>query len=394
MRCFWSSSPVARALGVCLASLMLISGCSKESQKDNPLTQAPAIDAETSDGRPRWKHVLEMQSSNQWDTTPSGSHVLQLVENRLRVTLSRSGVTLFDVKVPFVADRVLAANGFALCYKHLDPNNRRLMLFDLTKRKWIVKEMPASIWNVNPVAQSSDIWVSTGDKHVQIVNFSLQSITRWSTKAHVTNIFPTENGCTVTSVLPTSIVHYNKSGSPMWTLEDETHGTVNRVLSSATSKFLIIESYKQASPDTHIFTSIDQQTGQPLWECTHTGKAILATIDTVESTLGVTVDMSRNGKSARLYTYDKNGTLGIANRGSTFFSPTLLCISDRGTRITVIDGTRGITTLSGNGSTLSRRVPFDLASTQVTRTKLASSGQFLFIHLASGRLMVYEAMHE
>lgn len=373
---------------------MLISGCSKEAQKDNPLAKAPVIDAETSDGRPRWKRVLEMQSSNQWDTTPSGSHVVQLVDNRLRVTLSRSGLTLLDVKVPFSADRVLAANGFALCYKHLDPNNRRLMLFDLTKRTWIVKEMPASIWTVNLAAQSSDIWVSTGDKHLQRVNLSLQSGTRWSTKAHVTNIFPTENGCTVSSVLPTSIGHYNKSGSLMWTLENEGHGTVNRVLSSATSKFIVIDSYQQPNPDQHTFTSIDQQTGQPLWECMHTGKAIQAAIDTVVSTLGVTVDMSRNGKSARIYTYDKNGTLGITNRGSTFFSPTLLCISDRGTRITVIDGARGITTLSGNGSTLSRRVPVDLASTQITRTKLVSSGQFLFIHLASGRLIAYEAMHE
>jgi hypothetical protein len=83
-------------------------------------------------------------------------------------------------------------------------------------------------------------------------------------------------------------------------------------------------------------------------------------------------------------------------RGSGYFSPMLVGITEGGHRITVIDGQRGLTTLSDSGSTLARRVQFPAISPELIDgqfSRLSVDDKFLFIQTATNKVHILEALY-
>jgi hypothetical protein len=72
-------------------------------------------------------------------------------------------------------------------------------------------------------------------------------------------------------------------------------------------------------------------------------------------------------------------------------------VTESGHRITVIDGQRGLTTLSDSGSTLARRIllpsiDVDLLQSQFSR--LSTDDRILFIQTTANKVLILEAVHE
>jgi hypothetical protein len=113
--------------------------------------------------------------------------------------------------------------------------------------------------------------------------------------------------------------------------------------------------------------------------------------------LCVSVAKAQARVPSKLFVYRRDGTVVMDGRGSGYFTPTLVGVSENGHRITVVDGQRGLTTLSDNGSTLARRLPLPSLSPESLRgsfSRLSSDDRYLFIQTNKQTVLVLEALHE
>jgi hypothetical protein len=113
--------------------------------------------------------------------------------------------------------------------------------------------------------------------------------------------------------------------------------------------------------------------------------------------LAVSVGMPTARVTSKLYAYNRDGSSIMDGRGSGYFTPMLVGVSENGHRITVIDGQRGLTTLSDSGSTLARRMQLPSINPELLRgqfARLSSDDHYLFIQATSNKVHILEALYE
>jgi hypothetical protein len=203
-------------------------------------------------------------------------------------------------------------------------------------------------------------------------------------------------GCIVTEALPAGITAISNEAVLRWHIEEENPKRLSRLMVTR-SGATYIDSTERSKPENHTITSISAVTGAPIWEIQHSGKRIHAAADQRSGMLAVSVGTPTARVTSKLYAYNRDGSSIMDGRGSGYFTPMLVGVSENGHRITVFDGQRGLTTLSDSGSTLARRMQLPSINPELLRGQfaiLSSDDHYLFIQSTSNNVHILEALYE
>ena len=402
MLIFWMKWLGIRGVTAALIAISTlgVSACHRNNVTNVPLGQAPdgSKDGERADGRPRWKSVRTIMVGDVWATSPDGKYVATIAESRLRVTTALAGPVLHHVAIPIVANDVIVTKTTVVCYKSLDPAATSVAVLDIKTGQWTRIDAKASIWSVIADDSGDGIWMACGDhtvRHYPKLDASATGVSKILLSGFGGTLSSDSGGCIVTEVLPAGITAISNATKMRWHIDEENPKRVSRVIANG-SAALYLDSIERTQPNNHTITSISAATGAPIWEVQHSGKRVNAVADKQSGMLAVSVGTPEARVTSKLYAYHRNGTVIMDGRGSGYFSPMLVGVTESGHRITVIDGQRGLTTLSDSGSTLARRMPLpEFASDFIVEkfSRLSTDDRFLFIQTATNKVMVMEALH-
>ena len=403
MLIFWMKWLGIRGVAIALIALgtVGISACQRNPVAIAPLGQTPdaSQDGERADGRPRWKTIRTLVVGDVWATSLDGRYVATIADSRLRVTSALAGPVLHHVAIPIAANDVILTKSTVVCFKSLDPASTSVAILDIKTGKWTSIDAKSSIWNVISDSSGDGIWMSCGDhtvRHYPNIRAGEIGMTKLVIPGYGGTLSSDPQGCIVTEVLPSGITAVSNDTTMRWHIDEENPKRLSRVLNTQ-SGVVYLDSTERTKPNNHTITRISGSSGAPLWEIQHSGKYVNIATDQKSGMLSVSVGNPGARVPAKLYVYSWNGSVIMDGRGSGYFSPMLVGITEGGHRITVIDGQRGLTTLSDSGSTLARRMPLpdianDLIGEQFSR--LSSDDRFLFIQTTNNKVVVMEALHE
>ncbi|MFM7188500.1 MAG: hypothetical protein ACKO14_11860 [Armatimonadota bacterium] len=361
-------------------------------------TQPGTTEEESADGRPRWKFLRTFAVGEVWATSPDGKYIATIDDQRVRLTTSLVGPVLHHAALPIVAHDLVLTKSSVICYKRLDPAATIIAVLDIKSGKWTRFDTKASIWQMTADAAGDGIWVSCSDhtvRHYPDVRSGAIGVTQLNVPGYGGMLSAEPSGCIVSEVLPAGITAISNDATMRWHIDEENPKRVSRVITTQCGA-IYIDSTVRSNPNGHTITRIDGSTGAPLWETEHSGKIVTAAADQKSGMLSVSVGNPGSRVPAKLFVYSANGTVIMDGRGSGYFSPMLVGITDGGHRITVIDGQRGLTTLSESGSTLARRVQLPNIAPDVINgpfCRLSVDDRFLFIQTATNQIQILEALH-
>lgn len=375
-------------------------GCQKQTDPRRPLGQLEAgiSDGERADGRPRWKMVRTLSVGPVWSASPDGKYIATIDDQRLRITTALAGPVLHHVAIPITAHDLIVTKSAVICFKRLDPAATEVAVLDIKSGSWKRFDTSASIWQMTPDASGDGIWMSCGDhsvRHYPNVLSGPIGMTKLEIPGYGGTLSAHPKGCIVSEVLPSGVTAVSNDTTIRWHIDEENPKRVSRVLTTQSGP-VFLDSTERSKPDDHTITKISGSTGAPIWEVRHSAKIVSVGVDQKSGMLAVSVGIQGARIPAKLFVYDATGLPVIDGRGSGYFSPTLVGITESGHRITVIDGNRGLTTLSDNGSTLARRiqmpgVPMVNHGSQLSRISI--DDHFLFIQTSANNIQILEALH-
>ena len=389
-------------MAIIVFGLICAGGCQRSLVDVAPVGRTmdgAAEDGERADGRPRWRTVRTLAVSDRWATSPNGKYVATIDDQRLRVTTAIDGPILHHVAIPFVAHDIAVTKSAVVCYKRLDPASTSIAVLNIKTGKWSRIDAQSSIWQVIADASGDGIWMSCGDhtvRHYPNIRNGAEGMTQQLVTGYGGNLSADPWGCVVTEVLPSGITAISKGTTMRWHIDEENPKRVSRVITTH-SGVMYLDSTERFLPNNHTITRISGITGTPLWEVQHVGKYVHVGTDQKSGMLSVSVGNPGARVPAKLYIYNWDGSVIMDGRGSGYFSPMLVGVTESGHRITVIDGQRGLTTLSDSGSTLARRIllpsiDVDLLQSQFSR--LSTDDRILFIQTTANKVLILEAVHE
>lgn len=402
MRTFWMSWLEIRfrwAGLIALCSLVAF-GCKPKVVNIRPLgqPQSGSSEGESADGRPRWRSIRTFAVGDVWATSPDGKYIATIDDQRLRITTSIAGPVLHHVALPIIAHDLIITKSAVVCYKRLDPTVTTVAVLDIKSGKWTRFETNASIWQMTADATGDGIWVSCGDhtvRHYPNVRTGATGMTQLVVPGFGGTLSADPWGCIVSEVLPSGVTAISNDTTMRWHIYEENPKRVSRVITTQ-SGALYLDATVRSKPNSHTLTRISGSTGAPLWETQHSGKYVNVAADQKSGMLSVSVGNPESRVPAKLYVYNANGKVIMDGRGSGYFSPMLVGITEGGHRITVIDGQRGLTTLSDSGSTLARRLQFPAISPELIDgqfSRLSVDDKFLFIQTATNKVQILEAVY-
>ncbi|MFM2222094.1 MAG: hypothetical protein RLZZ78_351 [Armatimonadota bacterium] len=376
-------------------------GCQRNSVGVAPVGPASvaATDGERADGRPRWKSIRSLVVGDVWAASPDGRYVATIDEMRLRVTSALAGPVLHHVALPIAANDLVVTRTNVVCYKRLDPASTQVAILDIKSGKWTRIETNASIWTIAADNSGDGIWMSCGDhtvRHYPKLDPAAAGMTKIVLTGFGGTLASDPRGCIVTEALPAGITAISNEAVLRWHIEEENPKRLSRLMVTR-SGATYIDSTERSKPENHTITSISAVTGAPIWEIQHSGKRIHAAADQRSGMLAVSVGTPTARVTSKLYAYNRDGSSIMDGRGSGYFTPMLVGVSENGHRITVFDGQRGLTTLSDSGSTLARRMQLPSINPELLRgqfARLSSDDHYLFIQSTSNNVHILEALYE
>ena len=395
----WLETRVLLAGLIALCSLVTF-GCNQKAVDLRPpgQPQPGTPEGESADGRPRWKSIRTFAVGDAWATSPDGKYIATIDDQRLRITTSLVGPVLHHVALPIIAHDLIVTKSAVICFKRLDPDATTVAVLDIKSGKWTRFETNASIWQMTADAKGDGIWVSCGDhtvRHYPNVRAGATGMTQLVLPGYGGTLSADPLGCIVTEVLPSGITAISNDTTMRWHIDEENPKRVSRVITTQ-SGVLYLDSTVRSKPTSHTLTRISGSTGAPLWETQHSGKFVNVAADQKSGMLSVSVANPGSRVPAKLFVYSADGVVVMDGRGSGYFSPMLVGITEGGHRITVIDGQRGLTTLSDSGSTLARRVQFPAISPELIDgqfSRLSVDDKILFIQTATNKVHILEALY-
>ena len=360
---------------------------------------AAAEDGERADGRPRWRTVRTLAVGDMWAASPDGRYVATIDDQRVRVTTALDGPVLHHAALPFVAHDLAVTKSAVVCYKRLDPASTSIAILNIKTGKWSQIDAQSSIWQIVADASGDGIWMSCGDhtvRHYPKISDGAAGMTQLVVPGYGGNLSADPFGCVVTEAMPSGITAISNNTTMRWHIDEENPKRVSRVITTQ-SGALYLDSTERSEPNNHMITRISGTTGAPLWEVQHVGKFVNVATDQKSGMLSVSVGNPDARVPAKLFVYSSDGSVIMDGRGSGYFSPMLVGVTESGHRITVIDGQRGLTTLSDSGSTLARRMPLPSIDSGLLRTqfsRLSTDDRLLFIQMTANKVLILEALHE
>ena len=385
-----------------MVSLLSVGACQRNLLDVAPVGQtvdATAEEGERADGRPRWRTVRTLTVGDMWVASPDGRYVATIDDQRLRVTTALEGRVLHHAALPFVAYDIAVTKSAVVCYKRLDPASTSIAILNIKTGRWSRIDAQASIWQVSADASGEGIWMSCGDhtvRHYPNVCAGEVGMTQLVIAGYGGNLTADPLGCVVTEVLPSGITAMANNATMRWHIDEENPKRISRVMTTQ-SGVLYLDSTERTKPNDHTITRISSTTGAPLWEVQHVGKYVNVPNDPNTGMLSVGFGNPDARVPAKLFVYSSDGSVIMDGRGSGYFSPMLVGVTEGGHRITVIDGQRGLTTLSDSGSTLARRMPLPSIDSELLRTqfaRLSTDDRLLFIQTTANKVLILEALHE
>lgn len=381
-------------------TVIIGSGCQRKLFETEAPNQAQSSETagERADGRPRWKAIKSFAVGEAWAISSDGHYIATIDDQRLRITTSMTGPILHHVAIPISANDLVVTKSCVVSYKRLDPTATQLAVLDIRSGKWTLIDTGASIWAMTVDSSGEGIWVSSGDhtvRHYPKVNLGIAGMTKLVVPGYGGSLTSDATGCIVTEVFPSGITAVMNDATKRWHIEEENPKRKTRVFTTQAGS-IYLDSTEQLSTNSHTITRISASTGEPLWETVHTGKYVNIHADQHSGMLGLSVGNPETKVPAKLFLYRTDGKVIMDGRGSRYFSPILVGISDSGHRITVIDGERGLTTLSDAGSTLARRLQLPVTSPDLhgrAFSRISSNDRYLFIETKSNNVQILEALH-
>jgi len=395
----WLATKVSTAGLIAFCSLVMI-GCQPKERDARPLGQPQpgASEGESADGRPRWKAIKSLAVGDVWATSPDGRYIATIDDQRLRITTSFAGPVLHHVALPFTAHDLILTNSSVVCFKRLDPASSAVAVLDIKTGKWTRFDANASIWYMTVDSSGDGIWMSCGDhtiRHYPDVRAGVKGMTQLVISGYGGSLAVDPSGCIVTEVLPSGFTAVTNNATMRWHIDEENPKRVSRVITTQSGS-LYLDSTVRSNPGYHTITRLSSSTGSPQWETQHSGRIVNVAADQKSGMLAVSVGNPGARVPAKLFVYGADGSVIMDGRGSGYFSPMLVGITDSGHRITVIDGKRGLTTLSDSGSTLARRLPFPSISPELVNRQFCSlsvNDSFLFIQTTPNNVQILESIH-